>query len=144
MNTREKNNAIWEWLKGCEDLTTMFFNFGSADNENTIITSNVNETSIKEFVGGSKIKSYQFSVIQYKKISTAPNSTENIETLVNVTSVMEWITAQNKIRNFPDFGETCTINKVENLQGNPSIAGRDNQGAKYMFAVEVTYLERKE
>ena len=144
MNTNEKNNAIWEWLKTCEYLKDMFFNFGEDKNNNTIIASNVSEANIKEFVDGSKKKVYQFTVIQFKKTSIIPNSKQNINTLVDVTSVMEWIEAQDKIRNYPNFGSLCLIESVKNLQNIPNVAGQDKQGAKYMFAVEVTYLERKE
>jgi len=142
MSNKIRNNAIWEWLQTCTTIGNMFFNFGDAKNDNTGIVTNVSESYIKKFINGDARKKCNFTVLQFKEISTLPNTKDNLDSLNDINEIMEWITTQNTIRNYPNFGDKCTIEKVENLQDAPNIAGQDLQGAKYMFAVSITYLER--
>ena len=58
---------------------------------------------------------------------------------------MDWIDTQNKKKEFPDFGENCTIEKIENIQNMPNLAGVSEKEslARYMIQARILYTERK-
>ena len=66
----------------------------------------------------------------------------NAQAMYDVQKYMDWIDAQNKARNFPNF-EGCKVLSIENLQNEPNFAGTNESGdvAKYMFQCRVRYYE---
>lgn len=140
MDNRHK--AVWDWMYQCQDIPRLFFNFGKSENGNTVVDTIASEKVIKKYVGGSSMRAYDFAVIQYKPANVeTPNNPENAAVIFDVEAVMRWVETQNKQRNFPVFPDNCTIQRIENLANMPTVAGQDELGAKYMFAVRITYLQ---
>lgn len=142
--TDNKHQAVWDWLYSCPAVKDLFFNFGVAQNDNTIVGTQAAESIIKTYLGGATVREYDFAIIQFKPANTeTPNSAENAEILFDTEAVMRWVDEQAKQRNFPAFPANCEIQSIKNLHNMPFVAGQDETGAKYMFTVRITYLEKR-
>ena len=137
-----KNDAVWKWLFQNEQIKRLYFNFSDTENGNVVIATTAGNNALKTYVDGSKLKAYDFSLIQYLPLNTVDvNSNENAEIMFDAEQLMGWVEEQNKIRNFPYFPNN-SVTKVENLHNMPNVAGMDDTKAKYLFGVRITYLER--
>lgn len=58
---------------------------------------------------------------------------------------MDWVDQKNRAKEYPDFPDTCEIQKIETLQNMPNLAGvnMEQTMARYMFQCRVTYFERE-
>lgn len=140
-----KHSAMWDWVYSCSELSDLFFAFSQNLNGSAVLVPMAKERIVKEYLDGSSIRNYDFSLVLYKPANAeVPNSTENVDIMVDVEKVMGWVDEQNKNRNFPIFPDGCTVQKVENLQNMPTIAGMDETGAKFMFACKVIYKQERE
>jgi hypothetical protein len=139
-NADDKHTAMWNWLYQCPELSDLFFTFSQNKNGSAVLVPMAKEKAVKTFLDGSTINHYDFMLVLYKEINAdTPNNTENVDVMVDVEKCMDWIETQNKDRNFPLFPTGCTVQRVENIQNMPTVAGQDESGAKYMFACRVIY-----
>lgn len=139
------HQAVYDWLSENPEIKALFFNFGEAKDGNTTLTTNAGEKTVKAYLSGSEVREYDFFIIQYKAVNAlTPNNPINAEILFDVERVMDWVRERNKRREFPRFPADCRIISVETPGNMPTVAGQDQAGAKYMFAVRITYIhERK-
>lgn len=146
---KDKHNAVWEWLMKCPEIKDMFFNFGRAENGNTVL---VPETAYhdtwkddKPTISGEGIRYYDFAIIQFKAAVTEPNNRENIEILLDIEKIAAWVDEQEEKGNYPVFPDGETVLEVKPLEA-PSgyVAGQDKDGAKYMLQVRIEYLYERE
>ncbi len=136
-----KHLAVWEWLMQNEDIKRLYFNFSDTQNGNITIATSPANAALKKYVNGDKLKAYDFSLIQYKPLNTVDvNSEENAEIMFDAEQLMDWIDEQERRKNYPYF-RGCAVQKVESLPNMPSIAGMNDQIAKYLFSCRITYLE---
>lgn len=149
-----KNQAIIDFLIQCDEIkgSSLYFNFINAKDTNKQIITQSNDKSLnRTYIDGSVLKRYTFTVIAF--MSVAPNPIpkvegmmdENVRDLVDVQSVIDWVTQQNDERNFPDFGEECEIEEIQALSENPNLDGIDNNTspplAKYSLTIRVEYID---
>ena len=149
-----KNQSIIDFLLECPEIkqNSLYFNFISAKDTNKQIITQSNDKSLnRTYIDGSVLKRYTFTIISF--ISIAPNPIpkiegkvdENVSDLVNIQSIIDWVTEQNDNYNYPDFGEHCEINSIEALSENPNLDGIDNSSspplAKYSLTIRVEYLD---
>ncbi len=138
-----KHQAVWDWLYRNEEISALFFNFSTSEENDTVIAPIVSDNVIRKYVDGTAVKQYDFAVIQYQRYnSEIPNVTENAEIIFDVEQVMEWIDERNRERDFPKFPDGCVITKVENLQDMPEVTEVSETGAKYMFSVRISYIQK--
>lgn len=119
------------------------FNF-SNDSPNSIsFLTNYSGKVVKNYIRGAD-KEYGFVILMSLHFSTETDDL-NVEAMNFAQGFMEWIEEQNKKRNFPDFGSTCQVKKIENLQNMPNLAAVDweNGIAQYMIQCRVLYFESK-
>lgn len=154
MSTVDKNQAIIKYLSACPQIKNnpLFFNFINAkDNDKQIVTTATDKATSKAFIDGSVQKRYTFTIIDYRSVIYQPivkkpgYPNENVEELMDVQGIIDWITEQNYDTNFPDFGNECIIDSIEALSENPSLNGVDTSVspplAKYSIAIRVDYLD---
>ena len=69
----------------------------------------------------------------------------NLETMNFAQAFMDWLDEQNDKREYPDLGENCTVEKIENLQNMPNLSGVNYEEglARYMIQARIIYTERK-
>ena len=164
MANTSKEQAIIDYLLTCDSVKNdpLFFNFINAKDKNKQIIILPNEKSINQpFVDGSIRKRYTFTIIDFRSVSynalvTALGTTtssqqipnENVDEFLDVQGIIDWITQQNKERNFPDFGDKCVIEEIRALTDNPNLNGVDTNVkpslAKYSVSIQIDYIDMSE
>lgn len=137
-----KNTAMLEYLRQYPGLQSfLFFNSMVDQIGNTAVQTVSGETWEKKYVRGHGIKQWDFAVVKIAQADTGTSDINADETQA-VQDFMDWIEAQNKAGNFPDFSPGNVLS-ISNLQNMPNFAGIDNNEgtAKYMFQCRVRYYE---
>lgn len=137
-----KNTAMLEYLRQYPGLQSfLFFNSMVDQIGNTAVQTVSGETWEKKYVRGHGIKQWDFAVVKIAQADTGTSDINADETQA-VQDFMDWIEAQNKAGNFPDFSPGKVLS-ISNLQNMPNFAGIDNNEgtAKYMFQCRVRYYE---
>lgn len=150
----DKNKAIVDYLITCPIIydNPLYFNFihGNEDDKQIITTSN-DKAIDKPYVDGSVLRRFTFTIIDFKSVAyraivkdgTHPD--ENMEDLLQVQDIIDWITEQNDERNFPNFGEDCVVEEITTTANNPNLNGVDSNVspalAKYSISIQVNYID---
>lgn len=150
-----KNQAVIDFLMTCPTIAnnSLFFNFINAqDNNNQIITTSNDKSLNKPYIDGSVLKRYTFTIISFKSITenaipkVAGMTDENVDDIMEVQEIIDWITEQHENRNYPDFGGFCEIDSMEALSENPNLDGVDNTAspalAKYSLSIRIEYIDK--
>ena len=153
----DKNQAIIDFLLQCPDIANseLYFNFINAEDDNKqIITESNDKFSNRSYIDGSVLKQYTFTLIDFKSITDSalvliqdyPN--ENVVDVSDVQALINWINEQNKLQNFPDFGEDCEIQSIETTSENPSFEGVNTEVtpilAMYSISIRIEYIDNSE
>ncbi len=154
MSYTDKNQAIIEYLITCPQIrdNPLFFNFIQAKDDTKQFVTIANDKSVqKPYIDGSVLKQYTFTIIDYKSIAyqaivkQAGYVNENVEEMLDVQGIIDWINEQENIHNYPDFGEDCEIENMEVLTENPRLNGVDTSLspalAKYSIAIRINYID---
>lgn len=140
-----------EFLMTCDSVSSnkLFLNCvqNQESNIKQIVTSQIDRAQDKEFVDGSVLHKVIFTIFDFKSIGFNAliqdlTANENIETLLEVQDLIEWITEQEKLKNYPDFGNNYKVEKLECAYLSPSTPIFDNnvpEIAKYSIPI-VCYL----
>ncbi|MCL2311165.1 MAG: hypothetical protein FWC41_01560 [Firmicutes bacterium] len=141
--TINKDLNLFNWLKTNPLLTdTLKFDFLGADNNSCSISPIPEDTTIKTYIDGTKVKQYSFALQSSFSVSENTDMI-NIENMKVLRSWQDWLSEQNGIKNFPDFGENCEIYKLEVLS-NPQMSQFFENGiATYQFFLRLEYIEYK-
>lgn len=157
MSGVDKNQAVIDYIVKCPTIknSPLYFNFINAqDNTNQIVTQTQERYASRRYVDGTVLKIYSFTIILYKstadiavvKIDGYPN--ENISDMSDIQALIDWIREQDKLHNYPDFGEDCLIDEISTTTENPSFDGIDDQVspplAIYSITIEIQYLDISE
>ena len=150
----DKNKAIIEYLLQCPAIVSnpVFFNAIKAqDNSKGIVTMANDKAVSRPYIDGSISKRYAFTILDFRSITFNPLVTipgydnENVQDLLDVQGIIDWISEQNENRNFPDFGENFMIDEILTTTDNPNLNGVDNSVtpalAKYSITVQVNYID---
>lgn len=121
------------------------FNFSPEARDNISIITRYSDKVVRSFINGDQEKEYGFAIVIVKQYSTDSDDL-NIEAINFAQAFMEWLDEQNKKKIFPDFGSNCQVEKIENLQNMPNLAGVNaKEGlARYMIQGRILYREYEE
>ena len=150
----DKNKAIIKYLMQCPTIKNnpVFFNFGEVeDNSKQIVTTSTDKNIERPYIDGSVLKRYTFTIIDYRSViyqalvTIEGYDNENVEDMMDVQSIIDWIDEQNDNYNFPDFGNDCVVEEITALTDIPNLNGVDKDSspnlAKYSIAIRVQYLD---
>lgn len=150
----DKTKAVIEYLLTCPGLqdSPLYFNFVNASDEDKQFATTGNDKRIHQpFIDGSVLKRFTFTIIDYRSVAYQElpklfiGTNENLEEYLNVQTIIDWITEQNLIRNFPNFGEDCIIDNIATITDNPNLNGVDTNVkpalAKYSISIQIDYLD---
>lgn len=140
----DKNEIMFDYLRQCPELKDLFFNFGESKNGNTVFSTSGNDYVAQEYIDGTALKWYDFTIIQFLRADTYPNSKVNADSLFDFQKIKEWVETRENEGNYPDFGGNCTVHEFYVVPNSAAVAGRDPMGAKYMMTCRIEYEERKE
>lgn len=157
----DKNQAVIDFLCTCPAIQSnpLFFNFLNAkdDNKQLVATGNDKSMNVK-FVDGSERKRFTFTIIDYKSVAyqaivkpiqvgtgVQTYANENVQEIMEVQAIMDWITEQNEARNYPNFGNDMIIEEMRTLTENPNLNGVDTSVspalAKYSMSIQIDYID---
>ena len=154
LNAVDKNQAVINYLIQCPTIqnSPLYFNFINAeDDTNQIVTQSNERYASRRYVDGSVMKIYSFTLILYKstadiavvKLDGYPN--ENVIDMSDIQALIDWITEQQELHNYPNFGENCIIEDIYTTTENPNFDGIDDQVspplAIYSVTIEIQYLD---
>lgn len=151
----DKNQAIIDYLIECPNVQAnpLFFNFGKqSDNNHQIVTKGDDTILNKPYIDGSVMKKYTFTMFIYKSVSYNPvvkiagYTDENVSDLNDVQALLDWVTEQNDLKHFPNFGNMCIIDSIETTTNSPVLNGVDDSVqpplAQYSIGIRITYLDQ--
>lgn len=118
------------------------FNFSPESPDKFSFITNYSDKVRKSYITGDKEKEYGFSIIIVKPYSSDEDDL-NIEAMNFAQAFMDWLDEQSDKGEYPDFGEKCTIEKMENLQNMPNLSGVNYEAglARYMIQARIIYRE---
>lgn len=121
------------------------FNFSPESPDKISLITNYSDKVIKNYITGDKQKEYGFSIMIIKPYSSEEDDL-NLEAMNFAQAFMDWLDEQNGKREYPDFGENCTVEKIENLQNMPNLSGVNYEAglARYMIQARIIYTETAE
>lgn len=154
MASIDKNQAIIDFLLQCPTIqeNPLFFNFLNAQSDNKQIIVQANDVSLnKNYIDGSILKRYTFSLIDFRSVVFQPlpkvegYTSENVEELFDVQGILDWVNEQADSENYPDFGEDCYIDNMKTTSDNPNLNGVDTSVtpalAKYSMSIQIDYID---
>ena len=63
-----------------------------------------------------------------------------------IQAIVDWIAVQDSEHNYPDFGESCIVEKIKTTSNNTNLNGIDASTtpalAKYSITIQVEYLDK--
>lgn len=142
-----KYAAVMDFINKCPLVgTDTYFNFTDAtsDDGNTFLYAVPYSKPYKKYVDGDALWRMQFEIRQIKPLCRESNTIANTEALQVVTDFLNWVRQQGENKNYPDFGENCTILDLRITDDviTPMMTGMDENGALYAFPFEILYFER--
>lgn len=141
---KTKHEAVWDWLLTCPHIKDLFFNFSQSGNGDTMLVplTAYNDYAVQDYISGTSLRWYDFAIVRFDALSFEPNDQKNIEVLVDVEAIAEWIEQQAAQHNHPTFPAGCQILSVEALpSGTDYVAAKDETGAKYMLQFRIEYIK---
>lgn len=154
MSTVDKNKAVIDYILQCPQVTNspLFFNAIKAEDDNKQIVTVANDTNVnKPFIDGSVLKRYTFTVIAFKSVTynrlvtDGTHSNENVDEMVDVQGIIDWIDEQNDAMNYPDFGNSCNVEEIGATTNIPRTNGIDTTLTpaliKYSVTIQINYLD---
>lgn len=120
------------------------FNFSPESADSISLITNYSDKVRKRYITGETQKEYGFSIVIVKAYSSNQDDL-NLEAMNFAQAFMDWLDEQNKKKIYPDFGENCVIEKMENLQNMPNLSGVNYEAglARYMIQVRIVYTENE-
>lgn len=150
----DKNQAIIDYLITCPAIQSnpLYFNFISAKDKSKQLITSANERVLdRTYIDGSVLKTYTATIIDFRAmaykavVKQLGYSDENIEDMWNVQDLINWISEQDELHNYPDFGDDCVVEEIRTTTENPVLDGIDTSTtpplAQYSFTIEVKYLD---
>ena len=149
-----KHQAVIDYIITCPTIlnSPLYFNFINAKNDtNQFFTNSTDSYTNRSYVDGSVEKIYTFTILTFKSaadtavVKMSGYENENLSDMSDVQNLIEWITEQNRLRNFPDFGEDCIIDSIETTTEEPKFDGIDDQVspplAVYSTSIQIKYID---
>lgn len=154
VNVVDKNQAVITYLSQCPKIqnSPLYFNFVNAkDDTNQFVTQSNDRFASKQYIDGSVLKIYSFTIIAYKStadiavVKTVGYPNENILDMSDIQALIDWIKDQNELHNYPNFGDDCIVDEIYTTTDNPNFDGVDEQVspplAVYSVTIEIKYLD---
>lgn len=163
VNNVDKNSAFIDYILQCPQIvdSPLYFNFINAKDNNTQIITNSDDRSIsRPYVDGSVKRRYTFTIIQFKSITDIPIvkfptigtstsestfSNENVDDLADMQALIDWISEQEDLHNYPNFGDNCEIDEIRATTDSPRFDGINTEInpnlAMYSIDIEIEYID---
>jgi len=140
-----KEEIVQEWAADNPYLTDeLYLDYLGERNGNCSISPVASDNVIATYIDGSKLKEYKFALQVMLPVSTV-SDVVNADNMFTMRKWQAWIEDQEKLKNYPDFGELTSDYELSNLNNMPAMVMRlDNGLAKYQFFARLRYVENEE
>ena len=144
----DKNEQLVNYFLTCPQIkdSPLYFNFIKAEDSTTQILTDSNDIyANKSYIDGSELKLYNFTIIMFRSVSptaiakVSGYTNENIVDLADIQALIDWVTEQNEIHNYPDFGENCIVQSIKSTTVNPIYSGIDTEVSPNLAVYNVTF-----
>lgn len=124
-----------EWLLQSDYIKNnkLFLNAIEAqDNNVQIVTQQIADNQVTEYIDGSKKYPITFFINNYKSVSynqlvkSMIEGNENVAELLDVQKIIEFVKDMEKQGNYPQFADNITVEKVYCRYKTPSTPAVDN------------------
>jgi len=142
VGTANKDQIILDWAATNPLLTDalLFSHLAERDGSCAIVPIQ-GDRSAKNYIDGSSLRVYDFA-LQLLRLVSITTDTTNTSNMHIQHEWANWIMEQEKIGNYPDFGERCSDYRLELLSNMPMLAERYENGmGKYQFYARLNYFE---
>ena len=143
----DKNKATLNFIATYPGIETspIFVNFINAKDNDIQFMTTSNEVRLnRNFVDGSIMKRYTFTIVITKSITDMAIAkdlmdNENIGDIADIQAFMDWVNEQGDNQIYPDFGEECGIEEMHTTSENPSLDGINTEvtPALALYSVEI-------
>lgn len=151
----DKNQAVIDFLITCPAIrdNPLYFNFLNAkDGNKQFITSGNDKLMNKTYIDGSVSRRFTFTIIDYRSVAyqavvkQAGYVNQNVEEILDVQGIIDWVNDQADARNYPNFGDDYEIDDMRPLTDNPNLNGVDTSVtpalAKYSMSIQIDYIDK--
>lgn len=139
----DKYEALKTFIETYQPLGSwVYFNAIDTAAGNTSINTDVSPQADTVYIDGSREVSLSFAIAMIKHYDSAASDL-NVEAMAEVDAFIKWLDAQNKARNFPNFGAGYIVHEVTALDSVPSLSvDNDRNLAKYQFNCAIRFLQK--
>lgn len=144
MNLYKKVN---EWLKQYTPFYNNWIYFNATPYIVGAVAMNTvsGDRVVRTYITGIKSKQLTLAIDFVREYDANGTSDINIDMMEELENFSSWIEEQNKLENFPDFGETNFIQSLEVLTNVPStLVDNTQQLAKYQIQFRINYNDESE
>lgn len=135
--------ALWEWFSQCSTITKRFFNFSTAENSDTVI-STAGDVLLQDFIDDSQQRRYSFELSRFCPVTFTANDPGNVEMLEDVQTISKWVEDQNALGNLPILPNEYCAERIFVLDEYAGIVTAQNSNtAKYMIPFALDYTKPK-
>jgi hypothetical protein len=140
--------AMIDWLTQCESLRKyLHYVFSSVSEGASVFIPKPDKLYEKRDILGTELRQCTMAIArfgQYVDSGISPISIDeqkNVADMSAAQSIADWINRQERIRNYPNFGDNARCVKVETLMGQPAVTAIDTQTktARYVLTVRAHY-----
>lgn len=142
MNVEGKTQAVRDWLQTYPELGgRLKLNAAELQAGEVAMNTVYNDVAVTEYINGACDRAYTFALVYVGDWSSGFDEM-NAEAEAWGERWLDWVSAQFKAGNLPDFG-AATILEVEPLQNVPGLAAayEAEQVARYLFQARIVYRE---
>lgn len=144
----DKNEQLVNYFLTCPQIkdSPLYFNFIKAEDSTTQILTDSNDIYANTtYIDGSELKLYNFTIIMFRSVSptaiakVSGYTNENIVDLADIQALIDWVTEQNELHNYPNFGENCIVQSIKATTVNPIYSGIDTEVSPNLAVYNVTF-----
>lgn len=139
-----------KWLIECPKIKNNKLFLNAVESENNaiqVVTEQINQNEDIEYVDGSIKHRVVFTIFDFKSIGfnqlvkTMIENNENVEDLLDVGEIADWVRQKDLEYDFPDFGDGFFCEKVYPVYLTPSTPSIDENLAKYSIPIVCEVIE---
>lgn len=147
----DKNAVMIEYVKRCPEIGRLCFVSAEIRDGTQSFVPISNDRYIAKYIDGSALKYYDFTLFGFMGGSADPlpvygaETQENVQNYQKLQSIIDWIKARSKARDFPDFSADCRIKDIYSMSDNPTLSSIDNEKVfRYAVQIRIEYIQGDE
>ena len=135
--------SLTKWLtNNYSDINDwVYFNAEKHEDGNTSLMSSDSNTTVEEYIDGSKLITLPFIVSMVKSYDFEQSDT-NLISMSEAQNFIDWMRQQESIDNYPDLGNNCVAEEIS-VNDTPTVwvNSADNL-AKYQVNCTIKYIQK--